>query len=137
MAKRTGTDRGIYFLWDRRGGAFRRLGLHRAPPFVLVLMLLGFAALVGVEERERAGIRRTRATLLSLRRAIDSFLADNGGDCPTDLAALVDYGGFRVLPVDAWGRPFRLTCPGRQEGDRYDLASDGPDGKAGGLDRIE
>ena len=104
---------------------------------MVVVLLLGLTVLVGVSERRRAGIRQTRATLLSLRTAIDSYLADHGGDCPEELAALTDYGSFRTLPLDAWGRPFRLTCPGRREGDRYDLASDGPDGKPGGLDRIE
>lgn len=137
MRKRRTTEQRIFFRWERRGGLLRRLGLHRARPFFIAMLLVALAVLVGLRERRQAGIRQTRATLLALRTAIDSYLADHGGDCPDDLAALADYGSFKALPLDAWGRPFRLTCPGRREGDRYDLASDGPDGKPGGLDRIE
>ena len=34
------------------------------------------------------------------------------------------------------GKPLRLSCPGAEHA-RYDLSSDGPDGRPGGLDRIE
>jgi general secretion pathway protein G len=46
-------------------------------------------------------------------------------------------GYLAIDPVDAWGRPLRLTCPGRNDPTRYDLMSDGPDGELGGLDRVE
>jgi len=64
-------------------------------------------------------------------------MADHDGGCPGDLAAAAAYGRFEQSPRDAWGRPLRLTCPGRREGFAYELISDGPDGKPGGLDRIE
>jgi general secretion pathway protein G len=101
------------------------------------MIAVGLATMVGMRERRQAGVRQTQATLLAVRDALDSYLADHAGDCPAELAALADYGSFKTIPRDAWGRPFRLQCPGRSEGARYELSSDGPDGRAGGLDRIE
>jgi general secretion pathway protein G len=135
--RRRATERRVFFRWERRGSWLFRLGLHRARPFLVALMVVAVAGVVALRERRQAGIRQTRATLLALREALDSYLADSGGECPERLVALTDYGSFKTIPRDAWGRPFRLTCPGRNEGARYELASDGPDGKPGGLDRIE
>jgi general secretion pathway protein G len=52
------------------------------------------------------------------------------------LTGLDEYGGPEGAPRDAWERPLRIQCPGRDRA-RYDLFSDGPDGLPGGLDRIE
>jgi hypothetical protein len=110
--------------------------VHEARPFALVAALLVLVALVGLRERRNAGIRRTRATVLTLRAAMDSHLAERGGECPTGLQSLLTHLGTDTVPPDAWGRPFVFRCPGRNRA-RYDLSSHGPDGKPGGLDRIE
>jgi general secretion pathway protein G len=101
---------------------------------VLALTLFG---VIATRERKSSGIRQTRATLLALRPALDAYLAENDGVCPESLDRVLDYSSFRKAPLDAWGRPLRLVCPGRREGERYELSSDGPDGEPGGLDRIE
>jgi general secretion pathway protein G len=93
--------------------------------------------LIGVRERRRAGIRQTRATLIAARHAVDAYMARSDGGCPAELGAVTEFGAFEAPPRDAWGRPLRLTCPGRFEEAAYELSSDGPDGKPGGLDRIE
>ena len=78
---------------------------------------------------------RTRA--LNARNVVDSYMADHDGGCPPGgLDALKGADGLEEIPKDAWGKPLRLDCPGRDRA-RYDLTSDGPDGKRGGLDRIE
>ncbi len=115
----------------------RRLGLGRVRPIVFGLLLLGLLIWVGARERTRAGVRQTRATLLDVRGAVDGYMADHEGGCPADLAAVLPYSRFEAPPRDAWGRPFRLICPGKREGVAYELMSDGPDGRPGGLDRIE
>ena len=89
-----------------------------------------------MHERREAGIRRTRATILNVRSTVDSFMSDHDGGCPPTLNGLGNYGNFEVAPRDAWGKELRLECPG-SERSRYDLSSDGPDGRPGGLDRIE
>lgn len=126
-----------FFPWERRGGLFRRLGLYRLGPLLLALGLCGLLVLIVVRERRQAGIRRTRAVLIDVRQAVDAYLADHAGQCPASFAALSDYGTFRGTPRDAWGQPLTLICPGADPGEAYRLVSAGPDGVAGGLDRIE
>jgi general secretion pathway protein G len=137
MGSRKPSSQGIYLPWERRGGFTRRLGLARLRPFALGLGVLALIVLFGVRERQRTGVRSTRAALLVTRRAVDSYRADHDGKCPKQLDDL-EGGGYLVdVPGDAWGRPLRLVCPSRREGVAYDLSSDGPDGEPGGLDRVE
>jgi type II secretory pathway pseudopilin PulG len=136
MAKRRPTERHIFFPWERRGGLLGRIRLDQAGPVIFVLAAVGAVALVGMHERRAAGVRRTRATLLNARAAVDSYMADHDGGCPSQLDGLSKYGGPSSAPRDGWGNALRIQCPGSDQS-RYDLSSDGPDGKPGGLDRIE
>jgi general secretion pathway protein G len=136
MANRLFQNR-ILFPWEGRGGLLRFFRLGRLRPFVVVAGVLGFLALVGARERREAGVRQTRATLSVARRAVENYLADNDAGCPASLEVVAESAHFESVPKDAWGQPLRLTCPGRFEGAPYELMSDGPDGKPGGLDRIE
>jgi general secretion pathway protein G len=137
MVLRKVNSGGIYLPWERRGGFVRRLRLARARPFVAILVAVGAVFLLGMRERQRTGERSTRAALLVVRRAVDSYRADHDGRCPKHLEELESGSYLTQLPQDAWGRPLRLACPSRREGVAYDLSSDGPDGEPGGLDRIE
>jgi len=140
MARRASTRSGyrrIFFPWERRGGFRRWLRLGRLRPVLIVFGILAFVILVGIRERRSAGIRQTRATLITVRSAVEAYMADHDGGCPRELAAVLDYSRIEQVPKDAWGRPLRLICPGRQGDVRYELESDGPDGEPGGLDRIE
>lgn len=137
MRKRAPVEQRIFFPWERGGGILRRLGLHRMRPFLIAMLVFAFVVLIGLRERRKSGIRQTRATLLDVRDALDAYLSDHEGECPESLDALSAYGRFRSVPRDAWGRPLRLICPGRREGLPYEVFSDGPDQKPGGLDRIE
>ena len=131
------SEKRSFFPWERRGGLFRRLGLYRLGPLAIAFCLIGLLVLVVVRERRQAGVRRTRALLLDVRQAVDAYLADHKGQCPESFAALADYDAFRGTPKDAWGHPLTLICPGVEPGEAYRLISAGPDGIAGGLDRIE
>jgi general secretion pathway protein G len=127
----------IFFPWESRGGLVRRLRLGRVRPYLLGGLGLSLLVVVGVRDRRAAGIRQTRAEILDVRRAVDAYLAERDGGCPPSLEATQPYGAFQKPPRDAWGKPLRLVCPGKREGSAYELMSDGPDGLAGGLDRIE
>jgi general secretion pathway protein G len=100
----------------------------------LVLLLL-----VAIHRREEnaAAVRATRASLTTAWRGVLSYRADHGGACPKGAGELVAGGYVRDTPIDAWGRPLRLVCPGREDPLGFDLSSDGPDGVPGGLDRVE
>ena len=131
------TERRSFFPWERRGGLFRRLGLYRLRPLLGVALAVGLLGLVLVRERDAAGVRRTRSILLDVRQAVDAYRADRQGQCPENFGALSDYSNFHGVPRDAWGQPLTLICPGAEPGQAYVLMSAGPDGIAGGLDRIE
>lgn len=136
MLKRRGPERRIFFPWERAGGFLRRLGLGRARPVLLVGIVLGVLVVIGSRERHRAGVRQTRAELLVARDAVDRWLADHDGKCPRSLNDLVREEYVGDIPRDAWGRPLRLVCPAGRAEARYELMSDGADGKPGGQDRI-
>ena len=127
----------VFFPWERRRGVFGILGRARVRLVVAgVVALLGFIWIRSREERA-AGVRATRATITTAHDAIAAFRADHGGACPKELGELVASGYAAEVPIDAWGRPLRLTCPGRRDPRGFDLASDGPDGEPFGLDRVE
>jgi general secretion pathway protein G len=156
MARQRQREQTIWFPWERRGGLIRRTGLARARPFAVALAMALFVLFLGARERRRTGIRSTQATLSQLHGAIDAYRADHEKKCPPTLAALKAEGYLPSEPqkpgeaastpsapsapsgpVDAWGRPFRLTCPGRKDPEGYDLMSDGPEGEMGALSRVE
>jgi general secretion pathway protein G len=135
MARRR-REQTIFFPWERRAGWLRLPWTRSRPVFAGVAMVV-VLVLFGVRERKQIGIRSTRATILVIREAVDAFRADHGWKCPESLLALKDAGYIRVDPVDAWGRPLQLTCPGRRNPESYDLVSFGPNGDMRGLDRVE
>jgi general secretion pathway protein G len=137
MARRRQREQTIWFPWERGGGLLRRTGLSRARPFAAALAMALFVLLLGARERRRTGIRATRATLAEVHSAVDAYRADHARRCPPALTVLKTEGYLPTEAIDAWGRPLRLTCPGRKDPDGYDLMSDGPDGEMGGLDRVE
>ena len=131
-------DRRILFPWEGRGGLRRFIELGRVRPIALGAVVLTTLLTIGVREHRQAGVRRTRATLLGVRTAIDAYMADHDGGCPPALATLSEqYARFKEPPTDAWGHQLRLICPAEQQGKSYVLESAGPDGVPGGLDRIQ
>lgn len=127
----------IFFPWEGRRGLHRVFRAGRIKPVLWLLGVVAFLTFIGAREREQSGIRETRATLLGVRRALDAYMAENEGACPKSLESVLDFATFQSVPNDAWGNPFRLVCPARRAGERYEILSDGPDGRPGGLDRIE
>jgi general secretion pathway protein G len=137
MARRRQREQTIWFPWERGGGILRRSGLARARPFAAALAMGLFVLLLGARERRKTGVRATRATLSQVHSAVDVYRADHERKCPVSLASLKTEGYLPGDAVDAWGRPLRLTCPGRKDPEGYDLMSDGPDGEMGALSRVE
>lgn len=135
--KRRRSEQRLFFPWERRGGLVRRFGLDRLRPLLLVGGACLLIGVIAMRERRDTGVRRTRVVLLDVRQAVDLYMADHDGQCPNSFAALADYGSFQGAPLDAWGQPLTLICPGGSDGSRYQLVSAGPDGLPGGLDRIE
>jgi hypothetical protein len=136
-------ERTIYFPWERRGIS-RALALprRRFTVWILISVAVMLLAWIIVRDRRRRNERVTRAVIERTRVAIDAYRADHPGRCPASLmeltAAAPDHRAYlTALPLDAWKRPLRFSCPSREATRPYDLLSDGPDGEPYGLDRIE
>jgi general secretion pathway protein G len=135
MARKRPGDRAIFFPWERRRSLFS--GVGRAKPLAAALGMAALLLLFGVRERTASGVRSTRARIGVITKGVDAWRADHERACPPSLAALEEQGYLSAPPIDAWGRPLRLLCPGFGNPRGYDLMSDGPDGAMGGLDRVE
>jgi general secretion pathway protein G len=131
------SDARVFFPWERRRGLFGALGRTRLRLVVAVVFVLSAIVFVHLREEHAAAVRATRAALSTAERAVFAYRADHAGECPRGLSEVVKGGYVAEMPIDAWGRPLRLTCPGRRDPLGFDVSSDGPDGEPGGLDRVE
>lgn len=136
-ARRRQREQTIWLPWERSGSLIRGRGIGRATLVLAAISMMVFLLILGARERRRVGIRTTRAALSVVHQAVAGYRADHERKCPESLEKLKEEGYLSIDPIDAWGRPLRLICPGRRDPQGYDLMSDGPDGEIGGLDRIE
>jgi general secretion pathway protein G len=127
----------VFFPWERKRGIWGAIGRARVRQVLLGAAVVALLVIVYRREEKAAAVRATRAAITNASRAIASYRADHGGSCPKAMQDLVTGGYARNVPVDAWGRQLRVTCPGRRDAQGFDVSSDGPDGVAGGLDRVE
>jgi general secretion pathway protein G len=127
----------VFFPWERRRGVFGVLGRARVRVVALAVIALLLIVWIRAREEHAAGIRATRASITTMYRAVSAYRADHANACPHELTELVAQGYSSDVPLDAWGRPLRLTCPGRRDPRGFEIMSDGPDGVPGGLDRVE
>jgi len=137
VARRRQREQTIFFPWERGGGFLRGRGMARAKLIGLTLGMATLLLLLGARERRKTGVRSTMATIGVVRMALDAYRADHEKKCPPSLDALKTEGYLGIDPLDAWGSPLRLVCPGQKDPEGYDLTSDGPDKEIGGLDRVE
>jgi general secretion pathway protein G len=127
----------VFFPWERRRGVFGVLGRARVRLIAGGVVVLALVLWIRAKEEHAAGVRATRAAIDTAQRAVSAYRADHAGGCPKELAELVPLGYARDVPIDAWGRPLHLVCPGRRDRLGFEISSDGPDGVPGGLDRVE
>jgi general secretion pathway protein G len=127
----------VFFPWEKRRGLRSLFGRARARQVLLATVTLALFLVLQARERHAAQVRATRAEITTAVLAISAFRADHDKACPAALGDLVTAGYLRAVPRDAWGKPLRVTCPGRRDPAGFDVSSDGPDGEPGGTDRIE
>ena len=137
MSARRLSEPGVFFPWEKKRGIMGAFGKARVRLIGAVVVGVGVLLIIHRREEQAAAVRATRATITTAGRAISAYRADHAGACPHALHDLVTFGYAHDEPVDAWGRPLRLVCPGRSDPAAFDLSSDGPDGLPGGLDRVE
>lgn len=133
MIRRRYKHRPILLPWEREnawlgellsGRRWRTLLLS-----VLVLCMIAFA-FRAADRRVRT--RATRAAIAEARRAVSSFVAELGR-CPHSAVELVHppkSGAHYLdeLPVDGWGRPLYIRCPGSDPKDVAEIIARGPSG---------
>jgi hypothetical protein len=105
-------------------------GRWRVGLVAILVGTIGWSIWRSAEERER--VRLTRQAIAETRRAIALF-REEWGRCPHSLRELVNpsRAGRRYLrerPVDGWGHPLWVRCPGRYDPDDIDVVSAGPSG---------
>jgi general secretion pathway protein G len=134
---KSASERRIFFPWEGRGTFREYFAVGRVAPVVVVSALLLLVWSIARAERQAAGERLSLVAIDKLRGPVERYLAGHEGRCPGAPEELLSEGGLAEWPVDGWGRPIRLLCPADRADTPYLLMSDGPDGNAGGLDRIE
>lgn len=109
----------------------------RMGQLLLGTFIITFCGVVLAREERAAAVRATRARLALLDQAMLAYRADHQRGCPKSVQELVTADYLKEIPLDAWGHPLQLRCPGRRDTLGYDIFSDGPDGVYGGFDRVE
>jgi len=142
VSSRSNKERRIFFPWEGRGSVRRFFARGRLFTVFSLAIFAGFLLSMARRERHAAGVRRTVLALDAVRPLVDRYLLEQEGHCTTDLAHVRAALGVAELPLDGWGRPLRLVCATADQGEpeqgaKYVLMSDGPDGLPGGTDRIE
>ncbi len=127
----------VFFPWERRRGVRSLFMRARGRQALLVVGAAGGIWVLSGLERSASQVRQTRAEITNTVTAVGAWRADHERGCPGSLVDLVSGGYLSELPRDAWGRPLRVSCPGRKDPRGFDVSSDGADGEPRGLDRVE
>jgi hypothetical protein len=133
MVNRRRAATSVALPWERQGSRLREFfasGRWRIALGLLVGAGIAFAIWSSAEGREK--VRRTRETIAETRRALAQFREDLGR-CPHSMRELTHPSrvGTRYMrdePLDAWGNPLWVRCPGRYDPDGVDVVSAGPSG---------
>jgi hypothetical protein len=130
--RRTHTS-SVLLPWERPDAWFAGLASGRLwgtglATFALVALVAGTWRFAD----ERARVRMTRTSIAEAQRAVAVFRAEVGR-CPRSVVELVhppraaaQY--LNEVPLDGWGRPLHVRCPGLRPGDPAEVASGGADG---------
>jgi general secretion pathway protein G len=106
---------------------------------VAVLVILGLlmagAAVAVPKQINRARVRVTKTSMVTIKTVINTYMADNAGDAPPSLIALIPTYLETGSELDAWQKPFHyIATPGGNHA--YELISLGKDKQPGTNDDI-
>jgi len=117
-------------------GARRAFSLLELTAVLVILGLLTTIAAVAVPAQiEKARIKTTKTSMNTIKSQIESYRAENAGEAPATLDALIGSFMEDGAQYDAWDRAFYyLPTPGGEH--NFELRSGGPDKKMGTEDDI-
>jgi general secretion pathway protein G len=108
---------------------------------MIVLAIIGLimGVLVGPKVMRSFGEAKIKTTFLMLKEydgAYTRWVADNEGDCPENLEALLKYTNKKDTK-DAWGQQFKMVCGDTAPTEsKFGVVSHGPDKKEGSEDDL-
>jgi general secretion pathway protein G len=100
---------------------------------VIIMAMIATGVAVAVIPRlERSRIETARTDVAAIRTAVQLYLAENKGRCPSvDDLKEGRYLDKTKRTTDPWDKEFTINCV---EGDDPEVFSLGPDGQEGGCD---
>lgn len=100
----------------------------------IMAMIAGGVSFAILPRMAEARIKTARQGASEIRKAVQLWQVENGGDCPSvsqlKKDGVLDKAG---TSDDPWGKPFTVKC---EEGEVY-VGSSGPDTKKGNEDDID
>jgi len=117
----------LYFPWERRRAGARASRRWVRVATYAVLVIVPVIALMRIESQRRSEFA-TRAAIVRVQRAVETFRVDHEGRCPRDFSELLAPGQplepYLVrVPSDGWGRAVTFQCPGRIHPESADVTS--------------
>ena len=102
---------------------------------VILGLLMAGAAIAVPAQIERARIKTTKTSMKTIKSQIESYRAENAGDPPPTLAALIPSFMEEGSDIDSFKKAYYyLPTPGSPQ--PYQLISEGPDRELGTGDDI-
>ncbi|HEX7481442.1 MAG TPA: type II secretion system protein GspG [Polyangiales bacterium] len=133
MRRRRPKTNPILLPWERENAWLGELLSGRRWRTVLLSgLVLGVVVFAYRSADGHARVRMTRAAIADADRAVAAFVAELGR-CPRSTVELVHppKTGAHYLdevPVDGWGHPLLIRCPGQNPKDLAEAISAGPSG---------
>ena len=133
MMRHRGRNSPILLPWERKSAWLGRVVFQRRLLGVLLLAAaIGILSFAYRAADERARTRATRTAIAEAQRAVTVFVAELGR-CPHSTVELMHppKAAARYLneiPVDGWGRPLYIRCPGHGPHEVAEIISAGPKG---------
>ncbi len=138
----------------RRSQASRRFSKRSAFTLIEVLLVLIILVILGslavnvfIGTQDKANINAAKAQVGLLSEPINRYRLDLNRypqqlqdlwEEPSDTALVDKWGGPYVeqLKPDPWGNPYQYTAEGKNNSNKFDFWSSGPDGQSGTDDDI-
>ena len=93
---------------------------------VILGLLMAGAAIAIPKQIERARVRTTKSSMVTIKTSITTYMADNSGDVPEKLQNLIPNFIEPGSDLDAWDKAYYyLPTPGAVHA--FELMSSGPD----------
>ncbi len=124
------------YKYAKRSRKDKRKGMTLVEIMIVVIIMAMIAAAVGIAvipALNKAKIDSTRTDAMTLRSAVELYMASGGTDCPSVQNLVTEHiVNASTRTKDAWDHDFSIECSGND----FTVSSNGPDGQSGSEDDI-